>query len=118
MREERSVDTGRRIGHGGRVDGWISRGGCNIYMSNVKRVRASKEADQALETGIDRQRRMQRHKQRQDRQTRASTETAQATWIDAGEMVPFDRPPGSSMTSALTTVPQGLKKSFRSCHFT
>jgi hypothetical protein len=31
---------------------------------------------------------------------------------------PFDRPPGSSMTSALTTVPHDLNRSFKSCHFT
>jgi hypothetical protein len=31
---------------------------------------------------------------------------------------PFERPPGSSMTSALTTVPHDLNRSFKSCHFT
>jgi hypothetical protein len=51
-----------------------------------------------------------------DRQTEGQIQLIQR--INTGHMVPLDRPPGSSMTSALTTVPQGLKKSLRSCHFT
>ena len=51
------------------------------------------------------------------RENKDGTPSKESQYINKKE-IPFDRPPGSSMTSARTTVPHCLKKSLSSCHFT